>query len=94
MGRTASALVHEQMQQQSSSGQIGELERLAHQLEQTSPHRLRHGLAYRLKQSHTPLEEIGRVLGHSKPQVTTNMYGRAFEEDIPGSLDAASRHTG
>lgn len=92
LGRDAAARVREQAKKEPSVSRVGELHRIADRLEEVSPHRLRHGLAYRLKQSQVPLEDIGRVLGHSKPQITTVMYGKAFEDDLRESLDVASQY--
>jgi hypothetical protein len=32
-------------------------------------------------------------LGHSRPAVTTVLYGKSFDEDLRESLEAASRYT-
>src|SRR5262249_55191972 len=70
LGVLAATQIRAQRKKEPSITRIGELEALATRMEQVSPHQLRHGLAYRLKQAHTPLEDISRVLGHSRPEVT------------------------
>lgn len=92
LGRDAAGRVREQAKKEPSVSRMGELHSIADRLEEVSPHRLRHGLAYRLKQSQVPLEDIGRILGHTKPQITTVMYGKAFEDDLRDSLDTASQY--
>ncbi|MFL5801616.1 MAG: tyrosine-type recombinase/integrase [Roseiflexaceae bacterium] len=93
LGHAAAAKVRAQAKQEPNVTRIGELETLAKRLEETSPHRLRHGLAYRMQKSNASLTDIGRVLGHSRPAVTTVLYGKSFDEDLRESLEAASRYT-
>jgi integrase len=93
LGQAAAAKVREQVKKEPSVARIGELETLAKRLEEASPHRLRHGLAYRMQKSNASLTDIGRVLGHSRPAVTTVLYGKSFDEDLRESLEAASRYT-
>lgn len=92
LGLDAAERIREQAKKEPSISRVGELRSIADRLEEVSPHRLRHGLAYRLKKSQVSLEDIGRVLGHSKPQITTVMYGKAFEDDLRESLDTASQY--
>lgn len=92
LGVEAAVRVREQAKKEPSLSRVAELHSIADRLEELSPHRLRHGLAYRLKQSQVALEDIGRILGHTKPNITTIMYGKAFEDDLRDSLDAASKY--
>jgi integrase len=68
---------------------VGELEDLARELAATSPHRLRHGLAYRLLESGATPAYIKTIFGHSR--ITTSlMYGKPTEEDVRAALARAN----
>lgn len=76
---TAVALMEEQVAKEPSLERVGQLEALARHVAVVSPHKLRHGLAYRLWKTVTP-EAIRQILGHSGV-ATTLKYGKPTEDD-------------
>jgi site-specific recombinase XerD len=72
---------------------IGELENLARELAATSPHRLRHGLAYRLLENGATPAYIKTIFGHNR--ITTSlMYGEPTEKDVRLALARANSRRG
>ena len=68
--------------------QAQRLRQWAQQLEQVSPHRLRHSLARRLLENGAQLPEVQRILGHSRLS-TTGMYLLPSEQDLQQAIERA-----
>jgi integrase/recombinase XerC len=68
---------------------IGQLLDLARQLEQATPHTLRHRLARRLLESGADLAVVQRTLGHSSI-ATTGMYLTPSEDDVRKAMERAA----
>ena len=88
--RTAAVeLIQEQTTKEPSRERVAQLEALARQGAQASPHQLRHGLADRLWKTATP-EAIRQILGHRRV-ATTLKDGKPTEDDLQAALEEASR---
>jgi integrase len=85
----AVALIQKRAASEPSLERITELEALARQVAVVSPHKLRHGLAYRLWKTATPAA-IMHILGHSRVS-TTLKYGQPTDDDLRAALEDASR---
>ncbi len=85
--------IREQATREPSLARVGELHELARQLNEASPHRLRHGLAYRLLESGATPAYLKDILGHSRIS-TSLMYGKPTEEDKRAALARANRYRG
>lgn len=72
----------------SSLDRVSAMLALAQQLEQATPHTLRHSLARRLIQSGADLAVVQRTLGHSSI-ATTGMYLTPNDEDLRRALERA-----
>jgi len=68
-----------QASREPSLAKVEELHDLARQLNEASPHRLRHGLAYRLLESGATPAYLKDILGHSRVS-TSLMYSKPTEE--------------
>ena len=62
---------------------------LARQLEETTPHTLRHSLARRLIASGTDLAVVQRTLGHSSI-ATTGMYLTPSDDELRSAMERAT----
>jgi len=89
LGKEAVTRIAAQKQREPSLARIGELEDLARELGQISPHQLRHGLAYRLRGSGYDPGYVQRVLGHSRI-ATALRYGQPTESDVRAALQKAN----
>jgi integrase len=89
LGEEAATRIAEHKQREPSLARIGELEELARELGGVSPHKLRHGLAYRLRGSGYDPGYIQRVLGHSRI-ATALRYGQPTESDVRAALRKAN----
>jgi site-specific recombinase XerD len=89
LGKEAVEHIEAQKRREPSLARIGELEDLARELGQVSPHQLRHGLAYRLRGSGYDPGYIQRVLGHSRI-ATALRYGQPTESDARAALHKAN----
>ena len=68
---------------------VGVLLNLAHQLEQATPHTLRHSLARRLLASGADLAVVQRTLGHSTI-ATTGMYLTPSDDEMRAAMERAN----
>ena len=68
--------------------QARQLQQWSRQLEQVSPHQLRHSLARRLLQNGAQLPEVQRILGHSRLS-TTGMYLVPSDQDLQEAIERA-----
>ena len=81
-------------QLQSEAGQTSDLQRakdlkmVAYEVENITPHQLRHSLARRLLHNGATLPEVQRILGHSRLS-TTGMYLIPSEGDLRGAIERA-----
>jgi site-specific recombinase XerD len=66
-----------------------ELEQVARELGEVSPHRLRHGLAHRLCTSGADLGYIQSILGHQH-LATTMRYGKPNDPDLRAAISRAN----
>src|SRR5262249_5501473 len=71
--------IREQAKREPNPARIEDLHELARQLHEASPHRLRHGLAYRLLENGATPTYLRDILGHSRAS-TSLMYGKPTEE--------------
>ena len=71
--------IREQAKREPNPARIEDLYELARQLNETSPHRLRHGLAYRLLENGATPAYLRDILGHSRAS-TSLMYGKPTQE--------------
>lgn len=67
---------------------VGQLMQMAAQLEEASPHGLRHSLARRMLRRGADLSEVQRVLGHSRLS-TTGIYTVPDEDDLRDAVERA-----
>jgi len=65
-----------------------ELKQLSYEVENVSPHQLRHSLARRLLKNGAHLPEVQRILGHSRLS-TTGMYLVPSERDLHDAIERA-----
>jgi integrase len=89
LGKEAVERIEAQRQREPSLARIDELEALARELGQISPHQLRHGLAYWLRGSGYDPGYIQRALGHSRI-ATALRYGQPTESDLRRALRKAN----
>jgi integrase/recombinase XerC len=89
LGKEAVERIEAQKHREPSLVRIGELEELARELGQISPHQLRHGLAYRLRGTGYDPGYVQRVLGHSRI-ATALRYGQPTETDVRAALRKAN----
>jgi integrase/recombinase XerC len=89
LGKEAVERIETQKRREPSLARIGELEDLARELGQISPHLLRHGLAYRLRGNGYDPGYVQRVLGHSRI-ATALRYGQPTESDVRAALRKAN----
>ena len=82
LGQRGAALLRDVAAREPVPPQAEQFIAAAAQLEQVSPHRLRHSLARRLLTAGAPLPEVQRILGHSR-LTTTGMYLTPNEDDGP-----------
>ncbi len=75
LGEEAATRIAGQIKREPSLERIVELEGMARELGEVSPHRLRHGLAHRLHTSGADAGYIQTVLGH-QDLATTMRYGK------------------
>jgi site-specific recombinase XerD len=87
--QAAVTLIQKRAASEPSLQRIAELETLARQVAVVSPHKLRHGLAYRLWKTATPAA-IMQILGHSRLS-TTLKYGQPTDDDLRAALEEAGR---
>lgn len=64
------------------------LQQMAQQVEQVTPHQLRHSLARRLLKNGATLPEVQRLLGHSR-LTTTGMYLQPSAADLRQAIERA-----
>jgi len=91
--RAAAMKLRAQAQKERSLVRVGELLELARQLDEASPHRLRHSLAYRLLESGATPAYVKAILGHSRVS-TALMYGKPTEQDQRDALARANTFRG
>lgn len=89
----AGHLIAAQIRRESDSVRRAALAALAREVARCSPHRLRHGLAYRLLESGATPRYVKDILGHSRLE-TALSYGRPTEEDKRAALERANRYSG
>jgi integrase/recombinase XerC len=90
-GIAAAARVTAQAAKEPSLARVNELQDLARQLVAASPHRLRHGLAYRLLEGGATPAYVAKLLGHRRIS-TALLYGKPTETDLRLAMARAHRH--
>jgi site-specific recombinase XerD len=88
----AVAKIEQQAQHEPRLERVGELRELARELASTSPHVLRHGLAYRLYAAGATAKTVARQFGHSR-EATAMKYGKQKERDIRRVMGVANKRT-
>lgn len=91
LGTAAARRVTAQAAAESRLARAAELEDLARQLVAASPHRLRHGLAYRLLESGASPAYVAKLLGHRRIS-TALRYGKPTETDLRLAMARAHQH--
>lgn len=89
LGQDAATLVVAQIKREQKPERIAMLEESRQLLLVTSPHKLRHGLGYRLRKSGADAGYIQKILGHSRP-TTALRYGQPTERDLREVLRRAN----
>lgn len=88
LGRTASQRLRAVAEREADLQQRAQLEQHAELLQHASPHQLRHSLARRMLRTGAQLNEVQRVLGHSRLS-TTGVYLTPSEDDLRDSVGRA-----
>ena len=88
LGQAAARQLQIEAAQTSDLKRAEELKRVAYEVENISPHQLRHSLARRLLRNGATLPEVQRILGHSRLS-TTGMYLIPSEGDLRGAIERA-----
>jgi len=91
LGTVAAQRVIAQAAREPSLPRVADLQDLARQLATASPHRLRHGLAYRLLESGATPAYVAKLLGHSRIS-TSLLYGKPTETDLRSAMVRAQHH--
>ncbi len=89
LGEEAITRIAAQLKREPSLERIGELEAIARELGEVSPHRLRHGLAHRLRTSGADPGYIQSILGHQH-LATTMRYGKPGDPDLRAAISKAN----
>jgi site-specific recombinase XerD len=88
LGQVAAGQLHSEAKQTSDLKRAEELKMVAYEVENISPHQLRHSLARRLLRNGATLPEVQRILGHSRLS-TTGMYLIPSEGDLRDAIERA-----
>lgn len=89
LGKLAASQLREAARKErADNGRAEELEELARQLEDISPHMLRHSLARRMLDKGAQLPEVQRMLRHSRLS-TTGVYLTSREEQLRAAVERA-----
>ena len=88
LGQAAAKQLQIEAQQTSDLKRSKELKLVSYEVENISPHQLRHSLARRLLRNGATLPEVQRILGHSRLS-TTGMYLIPSEGDLRGAIERA-----
>lgn len=87
-GRQAASQLRESAKRERNLERVERLKILAQQLDDISPHMLRHSLAKRMLKNGAQLSEVQRVLGHTRLS-TTGIYLTPSEDDLRDALGKA-----
>ena len=90
LAAVAVARVTTQIEREPNLARVGELERVLRDLQIISPHKLRHGLAYRLRNSGYDPGYLQQLLGHSRV-ATSLLYGKPTDDDLREALGNANK---
>jgi integrase len=63
-------------------------------LPRVTQHQLRHGCATYLIQSGYPIEKVAKILGHSTPRITAEIYMHLSDRDTEGAAEVIERALG
>ncbi len=88
LGETAATQLREAAKRERNLERAEKLRVLAQQLDEVSPHMLRHSLARRMLKNGAQLPEVQRVLGHSRLS-TTGIYLTPSEDDLRTAIGRA-----
>jgi len=88
LGRQTANQLRESAKREQSLERAERLKILAQQLDDISPHMLRHSLAKRMLKNGAQLSEVQRVLGHTRLS-TTGVYLTPSEDDLRDALGRA-----
>lgn len=85
LGKVAATRLRDASKREQNLERAEQLRTLAAQLDEVSPHMLRHSLARRMLKNGAQLPEVQRVLGHSRLS-TTGMYLTPSEDDLRNAI--------
>lgn len=88
LGKVAAAQLRDAASREHNLERAEQLGTLAGQLEEVSPHMLRHSLARRMLKNGAQLPEVQWVLGHSRLS-TTGIYLTPSEDDLRAAIERA-----
>ena len=86
LGQNAIQLVQQEIRQEEPAQRVQNLEKIIHELKQITPHQLRHSLAKRMLKRGIQINDIQKVLGHSRLS-TTGIYLTSSEDDLRNAID-------
>jgi site-specific recombinase XerD len=88
LGQEAARQLQNEADRTSDLRRARELKQISYEVDNISPHQLRHSLARRLLKNGAQLPEVQRILGHSRLS-TTGMYLVPSERDLHSAIERA-----
>ena len=89
LGQLAAQRLQTLSEQESDLGRSAELQQVAQQVQNVTPHQLRHSLAWRMLKNGATLPEVQRILGHTR-LTTTGMYLNPSADDLREAVEKGS----
>ncbi len=89
LGQRAAIQLYKESEQEATVERAESLRKRAQQLEHITPHQLRHSLAQRMLKQGAQLNEVQRMLGHTRLS-TTGIYLTPSEDDLREAVNKAN----